>query len=98
MYRHPVPFKSRATALSAAMYSVITCQCPLLPLCFQQFPTIEFCNFFVLITKQIARGVGVPRKCSTSSFTLSEHPTRMRVLGLRTRCIVPLRSKLGQAG
>jgi len=34
-----------------------TCQSPLLPLCFQQLPTIKFCNHVALITMQIAGGV-----------------------------------------
>ena len=37
------------------------CQCPLLLLCFQQLPTIKVCNPFILITMQIARGVGGTR-------------------------------------
>src|SRR5213595_2257319 len=37
----------------------LTCQCPLLLLCFQSLTTIKFGNPFVLITMQNARGVGV---------------------------------------
>src|SRR5215472_7793272 len=33
---------------------------PLACVCFQQPPTIKFCNSFLLITMQIAGGVGTP--------------------------------------
>src|SRR5262249_44513898 len=35
-------------------------ECPLPSLCFQQLPTVKFCNSFVLITMQNAPGVYTP--------------------------------------
>src|SRR5215469_17626080 len=37
-----------------------SCQCPLLPLCFQSLPTIKFSNLFVLITMQNTPGCTPP--------------------------------------
>ena len=49
-------------------------------LSFQQLPTIKFCNSFLLITIQNARGGYSPRLGRSKSITLTEHPSRMRVL------------------
>ena len=47
------------------------CQCPLLALYFQQLPTIKFSKSRVLITMQIARGVGgAVLKCTGTKFSL----------------------------
>lgn len=66
--------------------------CPLLPLCFQQLPTIKFCNPFVLITLQIARGVGIPQRRSPSSITLIRRPILERTRPQQTGglCVFPL--------
>jgi hypothetical protein len=40
-----------------------------LPFYFQLLPTVKFCNSFVLITIQIARGVGSPPLAKSESMT-----------------------------
>jgi|SRR5579859_1686923 len=61
------------------------CQSPLLPLCFQQLPTIKFSNSFLLTTIQNGGGVWVPplplrtsaflsTSASSFSFSSAEYP------------------------
>jgi len=59
------------------------CQCPLVLLCFQSFPTIKFCNPFVLITIQIAGGwayAALPHTPWISLSSLECAVPRFRVL------------------
>jgi len=57
----PPVLLTETTALPATLH----------PLFFQQLPTIKFCNPFVLITMQIARGVGAVPVAVTSRGTLT---------------------------
>src|SRR5215471_19687577 len=71
-------------------HSVCTCQCPLPLLCFQQLPTIKFCNPFLLITMQIARGVGGPSHFPFSLFNFRFPPSSLECAVPRFRALTPL--------